>query len=250
MTTLTYDSSESAPGELNAEEQDSLAVGEQMEAEQSKMLAGKFKDTESLESAYLELQKKLGSSTEATPEETPEPNTPDNQANLLDTMWSEKGEWSEDTMQQLSKLEAKDVAQMYLEYRSNVEQSGPPTSTEFSEEAITALYNTAGGEQEYNSMMGWAKDNLTEQEINMYDSVMDRGDTESAFFAVQALRYKYLDSVGTDGKMLTGRAPSNTADVFRSQAELVEAMSDPRYESDPAYRSDILSKLDRSDLNF
>ena len=36
-----------------------------MEAEQSKMLAGKFRDAEQLESAYLELQKKLGSSTDS-----------------------------------------------------------------------------------------------------------------------------------------------------------------------------------------
>ena len=61
MTTLSYDSSESAPGELNVEEQESLAIGEQMEAEQNQMLAGKFRDTQQLESAYLELQKKTWS---------------------------------------------------------------------------------------------------------------------------------------------------------------------------------------------
>ncbi len=46
--------------ELTPEEQDSLAIGEQMaEAEQS-MLAGKFENAEQLEKAYLELQTKLG----------------------------------------------------------------------------------------------------------------------------------------------------------------------------------------------
>ena len=50
--------------------------------------------------------------------------------------------------------------------------------------------------------------------------------------------------------MLTGRPAADSKDVFRSQAELVQAMSDSRYESDPAYRSDLLEKLDRSDLNF
>ena len=74
MTTLSFDSSESAPGDLNADEQESLAVGEQMEADQNQMLAGKFKDAQQLESAYLELQKKLGSSTEKEePEAEPEP---------------------------------------------------------------------------------------------------------------------------------------------------------------------------------
>ena len=35
--------------------------------------------------------------------------------------------------------------------------------------------------------------------------------------------------------MVTGRAPRQTVDVFRSQAEVVAAMSDPRYDRDPAY---------------
>ena len=40
---------------------------------------------------------------------------------------------------------------------------------------------------------------------------------------------------------------AKAGDNFRSQAELVRAMSDPRYENDPAYRQDVIDKLDRSD---
>jgi len=50
--------------------------------------------------------------------------------------------------------------------------------------------------------------------------------------------------------MLSGKAPKTSGDVFRSQAEVVAAMSDPRYDNDPAYRMDIVEKLDRSDLQF
>ena len=50
--------------------------------------------------------------------------------------------------------------------------------------------------------------------------------------------------------MLTGKAARSSGDVFRSQPELVAAMSDPRYDTDPAYRQDIIEKLDRSDLAF
>ena len=65
---------ENAPGELNADEQDSLQVGEQMQQDQEQMLAGKYKNAQELESAYLELQKKLGESntTEESTEETVE----------------------------------------------------------------------------------------------------------------------------------------------------------------------------------
>ena len=50
--------------------------------------------------------------------------------------------------------------------------------------------------------------------------------------------------------MLTGKAAQSSGDVFRSQAEVVKAMSDSRYEKDPAYRKDIYDKLERSDLAF
>ena len=50
--------------------------------------------------------------------------------------------------------------------------------------------------------------------------------------------------------MLSGKSPKTSEDTFRSQAELVKAMSDPRYEDDPAYRQDLIEKLDRSDVQF
>ena len=51
--------------------------------------------------------------------------------------------------------------------------------------------------------------------------------------------------------MLQGKAPKSGGDVFRSQAELVAAMNDRRYDSDPAYRQDVIQKLERSDnLSF
>ena len=98
--------------------------------------------------------------------------------------------------------------------------------------------------------MQWATDNLTENEVNMYDAVMDQGNPLAAFFAVQALKYRYDDAKGVDGTMLTGKAASNTGELFRSQAEVVRAMNDPRYETDPAYRQDIYDKLERSNIQF
>ena len=61
--TLSYDNTpESAT--LSEEEQNSLEVGEQLVAEQEGLLAGKYRNAEELESAYLSLQKKLGQGNE------------------------------------------------------------------------------------------------------------------------------------------------------------------------------------------
>jgi hypothetical protein len=79
---------------------------------------------------------------------------------------------------------------------------------------------------------------------------MSRGDPLACFFAVQALTNRYQDSTGVDGELLTGKPASNKQDTYRSQAEVVRAMTDPRYENDPAYRQDIYDKLERSNLNY
>ena len=50
--------------------------------------------------------------------------------------------------------------------------------------------------------------------------------------------------------MLTGKAAQNSRDGFRRQAEVVQAMSDPRYDRDPAYRQDLYDKLERSNVAF
>ena len=68
MATLTYDPTPADQPELNESEQEALAIGEQAEADQQQMLAGKFKDAEALEQAYIELQKKLGENNEEVSE--------------------------------------------------------------------------------------------------------------------------------------------------------------------------------------
>jgi len=107
-----------------------------------------------------------------------------------------------------------------------------------------------GGDKAYKSMLDWAGDNFSKEEVEMYDGVMESGNPNAIFFAVQALQARYNDAVGSDGQLLTGRGAQNTDDSFRSQAELVAAMSDPRYDRDPAYRADLMRRLENSDVEF
>lgn len=119
-----------------------------------------------------------------------------------------------------------------------------------SQEDVNALRDLAGGKEQYNAMTKWASKNLSQDQIELYDSVIDAGDPAACFFAVQSLMNQYSEAFGNDGELLTGNEPANTSNTFRSQAELVAAMSDPRYDNDPAYREDVLNKLANSDLEF
>jgi len=259
MTTLTYNPNETPEGELTAEEQDSLAVGEKAIAEQQELLAGKFRDAEELEQAYIELQKKFSSRTpekDTTEETSTEEEVVEEEpevSNILETLWEQgkSGKFEEDTLKELSNLSSADLAKMYLEYRAQAEQGNQPaTESDITDSDLSELRGIAGGDDEYGSMMRWAADNLSQQEIDRYDSVMDTGDKNAMTFAVEALFSRYQDSVGVDGKLLTGKAAPSTKDVFRSQAEVVRAMSDPRYDNDPAYRQDVFAKLERSNLDY
>jgi len=255
MATLTYDPAEAQDGEFSAEELDSLKVGESLEEQQQQLLAGKFKDAEDLEQAYIELQRKLGdpAAREEQVEEEPQEEVEEEQevdTSFLERLWEEsQNEYSEETLEALQKMDAADLAQMYLDYRSQVEEGETETAV-LSEGDVEALQGIVGGEESYGQMMAWAQESLTEQEINMYDAVMEKGDPLSCYFAVNALAFRFQEAQGYDGQMLTGKAPASQAQGFRSQAELVRAMSDPRYDSDPAYRADVAAKLEASDLNF
>ena len=258
MATLTYDPSEAQEGELSAEEQDSLKVGEALAEQEDKKLAGKFEDAEALEKAYIELQSKLGEpkeekaevkeeKTEAKEEVKEEPKEePDYE--FLDKLWEEsKNEkYSDDILDKLNGMKPADVAQLYLNYRSGVDKE----PQDLTQEQAAELQKSVGGEKEYNTMLQWASKNFDEAEISRYDKVMESGDPDAAYFAVQALQAKYNDGVGVEGKMLTGKPSKSDGDQFRSQAEVVRAMSDPRYDKDPAYRQDVYDKLERSNVKF
>jgi len=244
-------SDENTQGELNADEQESLQIGEEMEQQQETMLAGKYKNAEELEAAYIELQKKLGTpdtnepTEESDTEEPEEPEEESTDSSLFERLWEEsKGEYSEKTLKELSESKPEDLAKLYLDYRSTQDK---PTITESD---ATNLKNAIGGEESYTDMMQWASENLNETEIEMYDSVMDSGNRNAAFFAMQALSYRYNDSVGVEGNLLQGKAPSNPTKGFKSQAEVVTAMQDPRYDRDPAYRQEVMAKLESSNVNF
>ena len=267
--TLTFENTTETTSleNLSAEEQDSLQVGEQMEQDQNELLAGKYKDAKELEQAYVELQKKLGEKGNKADEpvdetevqeseevQEEEKETEEANPSILDTLWdesiSDKGEFSKETLEELSKLSTGELASQFLKWRADAQTKYVPKQQDFTEADVQTLKGIVGGDKEYNEMLQWADKNLNKQEVDMFDAVMERGDALAAFFAVRSLAYRWEDSKGYDGKMLTGTAPKADGSQFRSQAEVVQAMSDPRYDRDPAFRQKIMKKLERSNVDF
>ena len=255
MATLTYDPTPAEQPEFTEAEQEAIAIGEAAAKEQEAAYAGKFKDAEELEKAYIELQKKLGESNEneelREQEETPEEEVESNPAIDLITeasqLYAEKGELTPEVMEQFTSMSSTDLVNAYIEMQGNLPQAESPDLTE---SEVNQIQNTAGGEEGYKQLMAWSGENLDQADIEAFDALVESGNARLIRLAVSGLRSEMEKAVGFDGVMGTGRAPNQPADVFRSQAEVVQAMSDPRYDRDPAYRNDVFEKLSRSDIDY
>ncbi len=222
MATLTYDGSDPNAPELNEAEQEALAIGEAAAAEQQQLLAGKFKDAEALEQAYIELQSKLG-----------EPKSDEDETKPTEEVRDE-----ETPAEEVEKEESKE------------ESSDDEAEVTFTQQDVDRIHNIVGGSKEYDNMLQWAAKNMTKDDIDAFDHVIGLDDPQAAAFAVYALNNFYRDQNGSEGELLTGGKADQPADVFESQAQVVEAMSDPKYDRDPAYRQQVMQKLERSNVKY
>ena len=260
FTVDTTPQTETMSDNLTADEQDSLAVGEKLVEGQEQLLAGKYKDAQELEKAYVELQKKLGSNesedveqTSATEDETEETSLSDG-ASLIssanDEYYANDGKLSEETLEKFSGMSSKELVEAYLEVQNTDAFKNQGEVADLSEADINNVKNFAGGEAQYDNLITWAHSNLDAKAKEAFDSIVNTGSVDAIKIAVSGLKSQYDASNGVEGTMVQGKAAHNRGDVFRSQAELVAAMSDRRYDNDPAYRQDVIEKLDRSDLDF
>ena len=269
FTVDTTAETQTTPDNLTPDEQDSLKVGEEISQQQDQLLAGKYKSAEDLEKAYKELESKLGQQkSEPTkevadePEVEPEAETTEPEAepatlsdnaalitSASDEYYSNDGKLSPETVEKFKGMSSEDLVTAYLEVTKNPEWSAkPPTQVDdVTDSQINEIKNFAGGEQAYTDLVQWAGKNLDSKSISAFDDIVASGSIDAIKLAVSGLKSKYHDAVGFEGKMVQGKPPQNNVDTFRSQAELVAAMSDKRYDNDPAYRQDIIQKLERSD---
>ena len=276
--TIRYDTSDDpvVAQSIAEKEAESLRIGEELMAKQDKMLAGKYKSAEDLEAAYLELQKKLGDTPEteqAEPETEYQLYTDDGSVNYdtANELYGEQlgnlfksndidpfamskhfeennGTLADDMYDKLATAGlSKEVVDNYLSgVRGELGIEPKQASPVLSDSEIKDLKNIAGGERGYDNLMDWAGNNLTEQDAKSYDDVLATGNASAIKFAIKALMGQYEDANGRDSKIVTGKESST--ENYRSMAEVVRDMNKPEYQSDEAFRDDVLRKLSASNL--
>ena len=266
MATMTYDPTPADQGEFTADELDSLQVGENLQEAEEQLLAGKYENAQQLEKAYLELQQKLGRNeansdaedddaedySEETEEETEELSPVQQVISEASAEWYENGELTEETLEQFKSMNSTELVEAYLAMQdidALPEMGGE--SRDITDQELNQIVNFAGGEEQYATLTQWAGENMAEEYIDAFDSVVDSGDPAAIQLALAGLMATYYEQNGYEGRMYTGKgAADQGAPVFRSQAEVVAAMNDPRYDTDPAYRNDVFEALERSNIEF
>ena len=256
--TLNYDPTDPDAPEFSEDEQNSLEVAEKLGQEENELLAGKYKNAEDLEEAYLELQKKLGSDDDEVEDTTLDKDEVElDQAtyegvNLIQDASAEyydnDGALSAETMEEFAKMDSRDLVNAFVAIQENAADTvgGGPDLTDAE---MNTVYNSVGGEAEYAKLTSWAAENMADKALDAFNSIIDAGNPTAIQIAVAGMKAEYDNQEGYEGRMLQGKAAS-ARDGFRSQAEVVAAMSDPRYDRDPAYRQDLYDKLERSNVNF
>lgn len=226
---------------VSSETQD---AGVTQETQQEELLLGKFKSAEDLAQAYKELEAKLGQqkAPEGDAQEAPKDAAQEAVENAgldfnsLSQEFQEQGQLSEDSYTKLEKAGIpKAVVDQYI--------AGQQALVEGLQ---LQAYNVAGGEAQYQSMVGWAKANMSPDEIATFNMAVGSNNVDAIKLAVLGLKARYEGANGSEPDLIGGNQGNASGDVFESWAQVRAAMSDPLYKKDPAYRSKVEAKLGRS----
>ena len=262
MSTETINTHEDqSQGESQEHVDAMVAKAEQLEAnnnpdqeQRPDWLPDKFKNPEQMAEAYSHLEKKLSSGeseeqapAEETTEEAPQAEASDvKQAvenagvnfDSLQAEYDENGQLSEEAYNKLSEAGfPQDLVNSWIQGQEALANNYQ-----------NAVYDSVGGETNYQDMTKWAGENLSDSEIQAFDNAVNSGDIDMVKLAVSGLQTKYQSAEGTDPSLIEGQSSNSTGGNYSSWAEVTQAMSDPRYNSDPAYRQSVSAKMARSNI--
>jgi hypothetical protein len=254
-------------GPVSGDEENVQPITDSMGPTPPKPILGKFKSAEDLAKAYTELEKKLGKGVQ-TEEEPTEDEDEDSGEEDGDSSGDEAvDEVLEVAGLKLSELTAEWEAEGTLSDESYeaLEEAGIPRALvdayiqgqeallkqgqEMADSVVSELMEVAGGPDEYASMIAWAGNNLSEEEIEAYNMAIRTGNKHLASMAVKGLAESYHREYGSDPDLLGGEGGYlESSDKFNSVDEMTRAMSDPRYMTDAHFRKQVEAKVIRSKL--
>jgi len=228
-------------GKETIEEQ--LKEDEPEEEERPEWLDEKFESPEEMAKAYKALQQKMSKpKAEKKDAKAEEPSAPEATTGAIEDARNEFAESGELSDKAFDALEAAGLP------RSFVEQYIAGQEAMSIQQAAT-IQESIGGAGNYEAMSEWASENLSDGDLDAFNSIVEGQSVEVARVAVKGL-YAQFQAAGGKGPSLVQGSTSGDAGVkpFGSTAQVTEAMRDPRYASDPAYREQVEKRMSVSSI--
>jgi hypothetical protein len=221
--------------ESNTDETPAEEPQEEVTEERPEWLDEKFNSPEDLAKAYNELQKKQSSKEDKKADKTEE--APSSKTveviSGASQEFSEKGELSDKSFIELEKAGiSRDMVEAYIRGQESIATS----------EALE-VQNEVGGNANYNAMAEWAFDNLSENDLDGFNSIVEHGSVDQAKMAVKGLYAQFISAGGNPPELAQGGTSGSSVKPYGSAAQVTEAMRDPRYSSDPAFRANVEKRL-------
>jgi hypothetical protein len=216
-------------------------------------LPEKFKSAEDMAKAYNELEKKFTQDRMSPKEEVAVDNAEESQPEEVQETLEELGL----DFDAMSQRYAENSDQITEEDYASLEAKGIPKemADQFvaGQEATAQLleykvHSSVGGTEQFNKLQEWASTSLSPKEIEIYNNATESGDTDTLISAVKGLQARFENEYGSSGQPLSGKTATSAPDRYNSVFELRQAMSDPRYKQDTAYRTQVEQKLSRSSI--
>lgn len=200
-------------------------------------LPEKFKSAEDLAKAYSELEKKQSEPLEQPAEDkTYENETTPQVMDKFYNEYQEQGSLTEKSYEELSKMGLdKNLVDNYIAGQEAI------ANTE-----VQQVHNVVGGSENYQKIIDYATQNLSDVEQNAFNETLETGSIEQVKFAVQGIASRAGIGAEQTQSMINGDSIETNSDLFESSAQVIEAMNDKRYQSDPAYRKLVEEKIARS----
>lgn len=147
----------------------------------------------------------------------------------------------------------RDHPEQQLEQEPEEEEDDTPSiSPEEGARLRGEIFNQAGGQEKYSALMAWASDNIDDTRANAYNQALEQGDEVQILAQLKSIQYDYMMNKGYEPKLTGGRAPSNQIKGFANEAQVVAAMSDPRYINgatpDPEYIREVEERVAASNV--
>lgn len=111
------------------------------------------------------------------------------------------------------------------------------------EQERNELATCVGGRENFDNIIKWASENLSEAEIKSINGITDKS---VITIILKDLKNRMEEKEGITPNYTNGEAGKIVKDIFRSQAEMFEAISNPKYRVDEAYRADVQRKVTAS----